>query len=181
MAGDRNHEPGVTSQKPGNQDKELEKELSEKSSSSNSSVSLETEDEPQSRFEPIVKPPTSAAAAANPGAHNLRLSRETLRSTSLRRERSNNGYGVDELDVDAPTGEPLAEKKDSHHHRKSSVLLEKGMGAAGESSGTESDETIDPYEVRWNGGDSDPLNPRSMPLWRKWVIVGITSFGSLCV
>lgn len=147
-------------------DKELDKEKSESSSTSTSSVSLETkEDEQDTRFEPIVKPATAGG--------NLRLSRETLRAASLRRERSNNGYGVDELDVDASPG--LEEAQDAN--RKSSILLENG---AGSNNRTEA-EKIDPYEVRWEGGDSDPLNPRSMSLLRKWVIVGITSFGSLCV
>ncbi|KAM7207434.1 putative multidrug protein [Naviculisporaceae sp. PSN 640] len=183
MAEIKGYQPGLTPEKPGNPDTELEREKLEHSSSSNSSVSLETEEE--GRFEPIVKPkrPTSSAAAT---ANNARPSRETLRSTSLRRERSNNGYGVDELDVDGLAGEFLGDKKDSRLLRRSSAAgLENGTGpgtrTAGENSGTESDEKVDPYEVRWEGGDSDPLNPRSMPLWRKWVIVGITSFGSLCV
>ncbi len=39
----------------------------------------------------------------------------------------------------------------------------------------------DPFEVGWDNGDSDPLNPRSMGIARKWLLVFITSFGSLCV
>lgn len=39
----------------------------------------------------------------------------------------------------------------------------------------------DPYEVHWDGGDDDPLNPRSMSKARKWVIVIIVSASSLCV
>lgn len=40
---------------------------------------------------------------------------------------------------------------------------------------------VDPFEVTWDNGDDDPLNPRSMRTSRKWLIVVITCFGSLCV
>ena len=36
------------------------------------------------------------------------------------------------------------------------------------------------FEVKFNG-DDDPENPRSLPTWRKWTIVLIGSFCSLCV
>ncbi|OAA65207.1 major facilitator superfamily transporter multidrug resistance [Niveomyces insectorum RCEF 264] len=39
----------------------------------------------------------------------------------------------------------------------------------------------DPYEVVWDGGDADPLCPRSMSTWRKWMLVAITCMGSTCV
>ncbi|KAG4410754.1 hypothetical protein IFR04_016109 [Cadophora malorum] len=39
----------------------------------------------------------------------------------------------------------------------------------------------DPFDVIWEGGDSDPLNPRSMTLARKWLVVLIVSASSLCV
>lgn len=39
----------------------------------------------------------------------------------------------------------------------------------------------DPFEVTWDGGDADPLCPRSMSTARKWLIVFITCFGSACV
>jgi hypothetical protein len=42
-------------------------------------------------------------------------------------------------------------------------------------------EEKDPFEVGWDGGDDDPLCPRSMAVKRKWSIVLITCFGSLCV
>ncbi|KAJ0369898.1 hypothetical protein COL154_001704 [Colletotrichum chrysophilum] len=71
---------------------------------------------------------------ASAGARSLR---------SLSRNRSNNGYGVDDLDSsdDSPSQEP--EK--------------------------------DPFEVSFDGGDSDPMCPRSMSKLRKWVIVSIVS------
>ncbi|KAL1897781.1 hypothetical protein Cpir12675_002206 [Ceratocystis pirilliformis] len=37
------------------------------------------------------------------------------------------------------------------------------------------------FTVGWDGGDSDPENPRSLPVLRKWAIVLITSAGSFCV
>ncbi|KAM7224214.1 MFS general substrate transporter [Rhypophila decipiens] len=156
---------GLPGQRLESHDANVDKEKLEGSSASNSSMSLTEAEDSEARFEPIVKP--------NPNGNNLRQSRETLRTASLRRERSNNGYGVDELDVDAPLGPdglPLSRRKSSTKHVED---------------GTDDIEAVpdekDPYEVVWDGGDSDPLNPRSMPLWRKWVIVGITSFGSLCV
>jgi hypothetical protein len=39
----------------------------------------------------------------------------------------------------------------------------------------------DPYLVRWEGGDADPMNPRSMTTLRRWCIVLIVSASSLCV
>ncbi|KAF4974339.1 hypothetical protein FZEAL_8737 [Fusarium zealandicum] len=39
----------------------------------------------------------------------------------------------------------------------------------------------DPFEVGWENGDEDPLCPRSFKKARKWVIVFIVSFASLCV
>jgi hypothetical protein len=36
------------------------------------------------------------------------------------------------------------------------------------------------FEVRWDG-ESDPMNPRTMKLWNKWLIVIIVACCSLCV
>lgn len=36
------------------------------------------------------------------------------------------------------------------------------------------------FLVQWDG-DNDPLNPRSLPLLRKWLIVIVVSMGSLLV
>jgi hypothetical protein len=98
-------------------------------------------------FEPIRSP-----------ADQRRLS---IRTTStLRRERSNNGYGCDDVeDEGADTGND-------------------GSGVRADGANAEE---RDPFEVGWEGGDSDPLCPRSFPAWRKWLIVAITSVGSFCV
>lgn len=40
---------------------------------------------------------------------------------------------------------------------------------------------VDPFEVHWEGGDSDPMNPRSQSLLRKWIVVLIISASSMCV
>jgi hypothetical protein len=37
------------------------------------------------------------------------------------------------------------------------------------------------YEVTWDGGDADPLNPRRFGHLRKWWIVLVLSASSLCV
>ena len=39
----------------------------------------------------------------------------------------------------------------------------------------------DPYLVTWDGGDHDPMSPRSFSKARKWIIVLIVSNASLCV
>lgn len=39
----------------------------------------------------------------------------------------------------------------------------------------------DPFEVGWNDGVNDPLNPRGFTLARKWLIVSITAICSFCV
>ncbi|KAH8803030.1 major facilitator superfamily domain-containing protein [Xylogone sp. PMI_703] len=67
---------------------------------------------------------------------------------------SNNGYGCDEYDYEGT-----------------------GLGVERARSQPEKD----PYEVKWDGGDNDPMNPRNMPLMRKWIVVLIVSASSLCV
>lgn len=39
----------------------------------------------------------------------------------------------------------------------------------------------DPFEVRFDGGESDPMCPRSIAHGRKWLIVIIVSASSFCV
>lgn len=39
----------------------------------------------------------------------------------------------------------------------------------------------DPFDVKWDNGDNDPMNPRSMSHARKWLVVIIVSASSLCV
>ncbi|KAK4154357.1 major facilitator superfamily domain-containing protein [Chaetomidium leptoderma] len=100
-----------------------------------------------------------------------RLSIETI--DTLRRERSNNGWGCDDMEEDAAgTGGVIA----PYNHSSSNPP----DGAAAEAAAAEA-VVHDPFEVGWEGGDSDPLCPRSFPEWRKWMIIGITSVGSFCV
>jgi hypothetical protein len=75
------------------------------------------------------------------------------RSSRLSRVRSNNGYGCDDGN-DSEEG-PY-----------------EGEGAVTEK---------DPFEVQWDGGETDRMNPRSMSYARKWVIVLVVSASSLCV
>src|SRR5438045_5766359 len=39
----------------------------------------------------------------------------------------------------------------------------------------------DPFEVGWDDGENDPMNPRSNSKATKWAIVIICSFSSFCV
>jgi hypothetical protein len=43
------------------------------------------------------------------------------------------------------------------------------------------DAADEPFLVTWDGGDADPLNPRSMTNARRWAITLIVSASSLCV
>ena len=87
-------------------------------------------------------------------SRNNSLARAPTSLRSISRSRSNNGYGCDANDEDEESGDV----------EEGEVQVEK-----------------DPYEVRWEGGDNDPLNPRSMRLGRKWIVVVIVSASSLCV
>lgn len=78
------------------------------------------------------------------------------RDRSISRTRSNNGYGCDGGTEDAVA--------------VSGIDLE-GRAVA----------VNDPFEVHWDGGDCDPMNPRSWSKARKWVVVSIVSASSLCV
>ncbi|KAG4438106.1 hypothetical protein IFR05_006427 [Cadophora sp. M221] len=71
--------------------------------------------------------------------------------SSISRARTHNGYGCDD------------NEEDSGHDVEGGVPEK------------------DPYDVVWEGGDMDPLNPRSMTLARKWLVVLIVSASSLCV
>jgi hypothetical protein len=75
---------------------------------------------------------------------------------SISRTRSNNGYGCD--------GNEDSMQED---------------GGDAEAGGAHAEK--DPFEVHWEGGDSDPLNPRSMTMARKWIVVIVVSTSSLCV
>jgi hypothetical protein len=104
-------------------------------------------------FAPISAGASRVNSRANSNARN-----ETRSIRSLARIRSNNGYGCDEGD-------------ESTEEEGSSGDVETGVAAVEK----------DPYEVHWDGGDRDPLNPRSMTMARKWLIVIIVSLSSLCV
>lgn len=95
---------------------------------------------------------TSASKAASRSNSHARNRPISLRSLS--RARSNNGYGCDDV-------------QDSSQEELGDV----------EVGGQEKD----PWEVRWDGGDNDPANPRSMTMARRWIIVIIVSASSLCV
>ncbi|KAK1251955.1 hypothetical protein MKX07_007434 [Trichoderma sp. CBMAI-0711] len=91
------------------------------------------------------------------GEEDLRLGMTPLSMRSSTREdlgrtRSQNGYGVeDERDDDDAAAEAVAQPEK------------------------------DPFEVGWDGGDNDPLCPRSFSKARKWMIVLICAVGSFTV
>lgn len=73
--------------------------------------------------------------------------------------------------------------KGSYAHSLARSRSSNGFGCDGpdiEDAGQGVDER-DPFEVRFEGGDDDPLSPRSMARGRKWVVVIIVSISSFCV
>ena len=70
-------------------------------------------------------------------------------STSISRTRSNNGYGCDEGTEDNV------------------------VPRVGDDLETHAVAVKDPFEVHWDGGDNDPMNPRSLSMARKWVVVAV--------
>ena len=70
---------------------------------------------------------------------------------------------------------------DSRRSRSISVTRTRSNNGYGCDEESEDSAGADPFEVHWEGGDSDPMNPRSQPLARKWLIVLIVSASSMCV
>ena len=103
-------------------------------------------------------PISTGASRANSRTNSNAARNETRSIRSLTRIRSNNGYGCDE-------GDESTEEE----------------GSSGDVEAGGVPEEKDPFEVHWEGGDNDPLNPRSMTMARKWLIVIIVSLSSLCV
>ncbi|KAL8393158.1 hypothetical protein RB595_003090 [Gaeumannomyces hyphopodioides] len=130
--------------------------------------SASDEDEPE--YAPIRNPPPSAVAGAprppssKDGGADLNRPLTAASSASRRsvsRVRSHNGYGCDDDHDDDSDGNKGAD----------------GSAAGGPGQSPERD----PFEVCFEKGEKDPLCPRSMGIARKWMIVLVTSCGSLCV
>ncbi len=83
-------------------------------------------------------------------------SRRSSMSRNISRIGSQNGYGVSD--------EPAADGEWKTDEEAQTTQPEK-----------------DPFEVGWDGGDNDPLCPRSFAKARKWLIVIIVSMASFCV
>ncbi|KAL2069451.1 hypothetical protein VTL71DRAFT_14130 [Oculimacula yallundae] len=98
--------------------------------------------------------PIGGSGEATPSRPNTLGRHRTGASTrsSVSRSRTHNGYGCDDNDDD-----------------NSGQDVEGGVVEK------------DPFDVVWEGGDMDPLNPRSMTKARKWLVVLIVSASSLCV
>lgn len=71
--------------------------------------------------------------------------------SSVSRTRSNNGYGCDD-------------DEGSEEANVEGGVVEK-----------------DQFDVQWEDGEKDPLNPRSMSKAKKWLVVLIVSASSFCV
>lgn len=96
---------------------------------------------------------------------------------------------------------PINSRTQRAHSRKSSRTLSRtrsqnGYGVSDAASSDGGDDDVggenaadagvpplekDPYEVRWDNGDADPMSPRSLGKLRKWCIVVIVSMASFCV
>jgi hypothetical protein len=101
-----------------------------------------------------LPPSTEFGPISNgPSSPNSRSNSLARRPLSRSHSRSNNGYGCDENDDSTDDLEVAGEE-----------VVEK-----------------DPFEVHWENGDNDPMNPRSMSIGRKWLVVIIVSLSSLCV
>ncbi|ROW13527.1 hypothetical protein VPNG_04474 [Cytospora leucostoma] len=113
--------------------------------------------ETNATYEPVRL--STAAPAARTTSRPISLGRtQSGRSIgSLSRVRSNNGYGVDDLDESA------------------------------EETGNEQPREKDPFEVSFDvrsdgsGFIDDPWYPRNMHVARRWMMVALTSFGSFAV
>ncbi|KAJ4350413.1 uncharacterized protein N0V89_009034 [Didymosphaeria variabile] len=102
--------------------------------------------------EAITRSPT--ADSARPGLSVTQTNAKSLRSIRSHHSRAGaDGYTLNDED-------------------------EKPNNSSGSTGGSAS---ADPYLVRWEGGDADPMNPRSMTTLRRWCIVLIVSASSLCV
>ncbi|KAL0469944.1 major facilitator superfamily domain-containing protein [Neurospora intermedia] len=137
-------------------------EQNEKENDSDSaSSSSQTEDD--IGFAPISTHQTQPPHQTRP------MSRQSHNTTfsHISRSRSNNGFGVDDLEDEAEKEEEGADAE--------AAAARSGAGE------TIKDEEEKRFEVGWEGGDSDPLNPRSMPTWRKWIIIAVLSIGSFAV
>lgn len=118
-------------------------------------TSLGAEEKHDPGFEPI-RTGRPARPDSKSGAH-----RSPSASRTISRTRSQNGYSCDDYpgdgsEEDTPEG-----------------------GA--DTSGSQTPEDKDPYEVTFDGGDADLMCPRSMGTARKWLIVSIVSGASFCV
>jgi hypothetical protein len=103
------------------------------------------------------EPSKQLAPISSKTRSNSQTLNRTVTLRSLNQTRSHNGYGCDDYDHDDAD--------------------ESGRDSEAGEAPPEKDE----FEVRWEGGDRDPMNPRSLHLARKWAVVSVISVSSLCV
>lgn len=124
-----------------------------RSSRSSDDVLDTTTSDPISPIEKEWLPIRAAVSRKNSLPPGSRSSSRPNSIRSMSRVRSQNGYSCDNHD-----------ETDSENTADPEAAAEK-----------------DPYEVGWDDGENDPLNPRSKSKVMKWLIVIICSLSSLCV
>jgi hypothetical protein len=128
-------------------------DFDEKSNGADSSLNNEPLDPGTDDNHPEKEWAPIRAQESCPAANRTGAGSKSTLIQSISRTRSQNGYGCDE--VSDENGNVV----DTEHG-----VAEK-----------------DPFEVGWENGDSDPLNPKSWRTAKKWLIVLICSLGSFCV
>ncbi|KAL2756025.1 hypothetical protein ACRALDRAFT_1042925 [Sodiomyces alcalophilus JCM 7366] len=109
-------------------------------------------------FEPIRTHEADSLSRPHSRSLSRRGSADQSIKHSVSRTRSQNGYSCDDYPPEDDGGQnPLPDAADPARADK------------------------DPFEVAFDGGDADPMCPRSMSKARKWIIVIIVSLGSFCV
>ncbi|KAF2804738.1 MFS general substrate transporter [Mytilinidion resinicola] len=125
----------------------------------------------------------STASSTNPARDSRSIDLEKLSSSQLggppNTQPPNDGGDVDleKQKQDLPT-RPTTLLSQTRSHR--SIAGGDGYTIFPADAG-DGDTAPHDYVVTWEGGDSDPLNPRSMSKLRRWVIVIIVSSSSLSV
>jgi hypothetical protein len=110
----------------------------------------------------------------NPGNH--KTSSTSSRSTPTAETDIEKVASTNDLPPDKPRTHSLKITR-SHHSRSAGD----GYTCHAEEPALPNNTNVSPYLVSWDGGDADPLNPRSMSKLRRWIIVLICSASSLCV
>lgn len=85
-----------------------------------------------------------------------------------------------------PQWEPLREARRTSRASREASLRSLSRARSQNGYGCDSDVEApppveDPFIVGWEGGDADPLNPRSRSVGLRWLSVVVMSLSSVCV